>query len=301
MAVLLHILLIIGKVLLILLLIVLAILFILLVCPFFWKVRFVREGDVLKGKAGLSSTLGLVRLNLDYDKGRQDKALDFDLRVFVLPLLKILKRRREKKEQARAEAERQKKEEIRKHIREGTIPGNSPEKKSRRRMPDSIPASERKKRKKKKTGGTEESAGNTFFGTDAGKPGYKLREFFRKLKKGFDTIGDWKAYLESESFARVRLAFGRELPPLLRHLLPKRIRGYLNFGFEDPAVTGKALGGLAMLLGLTDQLKIIPDFQEKKLEADITAKGRIILLTLVIHVLKLVLNKDVRALIRRFR
>lgn len=295
----LDILLIIGKVLLILLLLILAILFILLVCPFFWKIHLVKDGGKFRIKGGLASTLGLIWLKLDFDRARQDKAFTYDLRVFGIPVLKILKDRKEKKEKAGKEAERKKKEEIRKHIREGTIPENAEKRKHKRKLPDSVPASERRKRKKKDQ--EEERFGNTFFGTNANKISYRIREFFRKLKNGFEKIGDWEAYLGSESFDRVKQVMGRELPPVFRILLPKRVKGFLNFGFEDPAVTGEALGALALLLGITDQLQIRPDFEKQKFEADVTAKGRLILLMLLIHVLKIVLNKDVKSLIKRFK
>ncbi|MEE0954778.1 MAG: DUF2953 domain-containing protein [Eubacterium sp.] len=297
MAALLHILLIIGKILLVLLLIILAILFILLICPFFWKIHLVKEGETLTVKAGLSSTARLIFLNLDYDKGRQDNEFSFDLLVFGLPILKMLKSRKEKKEKAKKEAEQKRKEEIKKHIREGTIPANPKKRKRKRKSPTSVPASKRKKRKKKKM---QEENDGAFIGTDAGKISYRIREIFRKLKNGFDKIGDWKAYLESPSFGRVKAALSRELPAVMRSILPKRIKGYLVFGFEDPAMTGMAAGAMAMLLGLTDRLQISPDFQEQKFEADIMLKGRFLLLMLIIHAVKLILNKDVKALIRRF-
>lgn len=76
-------------------------------------------------------------------------------------------------------------------------------------------------------------------------------------------------------------AFGL-LGKLLRHILPRKLKGSIVFGTGDPESTGKALGIAAMFYPVyAKSFTIQPDFTEKRIEADITFRGKIRLATLL--------------------
>lgn len=90
----------------------------------------------------------------------------------------------------------------------------------------------------------------------------------------------------------------REIKRVLKAIAPRRIRGHLRYGSDDPADTGKFLAGAAMLYPFYHgKVSIIPVFDDKILEFDLVLKGRIYIGTLVAVLLKLYFNKKVKRFI----
>lgn len=86
---------------------------------------------------------------------------------------------------------------------------------------------------------------------------------------------------------------------ILRHILPRKLNGYLIFGSGDPATTGKVLAVLSIIYAKTGPLiDITPNFEEKQLECDLEIRGKIQMIVLVVLAIQIVLNKEVRQLIR---
>lgn len=121
----------------------------------------------------------------------------------------------------------------------------------------------------------------------------KIREISHKIRQV-------KEFLQKEehkaTFAKIR----REAKKLLRHLLPTRLRVRGIFGFSDPALTGKVLGILAMLLPFYGEaVQVTPDFTGSRLEGEFFLKGRIRLGTLGVSAGKLLLDKKIRQWIKQ--
>ncbi len=90
----------------------------------------------------------------------------------------------------------------------------------------------------------------------------------------------------------------REIKRVLKAIAPRRIRGHLRYGSDDPADTGKFLAGAAMLYPFYHgKVSIVPAFDDKILEFDLVLKGRIYIGTLVAVLLKLYFNKKVKRFI----
>ena len=94
----------------------------------------------------------------------------------------------------------------------------------------------------------------------------------------------------------------KEVKPLLlkilKHIAPRKVDGYLAFGFEAPSQTGMLLGLLgALCIPIPKGLRIEPDFQEKKLECDLKIKGRIEIIVLLVNGCRLLKNKKIRKLL----
>lgn len=91
------------------------------------------------------------------------------------------------------------------------------------------------------------------------------------------------------------------LKKLLKHVLPTKLRSRIVFGTGDPCSTGQALGVMSILYSFYgDKVQIIPDFENKILEGKHFAKGRIRLITVLIIVIRLLLDKRFKKLKSNF-
>lgn len=87
-----------------------------------------------------------------------------------------------------------------------------------------------------------------------------------------------------------------------RHVRPRRFHGVVHFGMEDPAETGKVLGAVAMLFPVyRDRLVIAPDFEQKILEGEFYARGRIQIGFFMLLGIQMVLNRNLLGRIQKVR
>lgn len=95
------------------------------------------------------------------------------------------------------------------------------------------------------------------------------------------------------------LAIGKAmntLKKMIGHMLPGKIKGSIEFGTGDPESTGKALAGLGILYAAYGKgFTVVPDFAEKRLVADVAFRGRVRFGTLLVVVLRLIRDKQVKA------
>lgn len=104
--------------------------------------------------------------------------------------------------------------------------------------------------------------------------------------------------LNQEAF---HLTYG-SIKRLLKHILPTKLRADIIFGTGDPCSTGKALGAAAALYGFYgEHVKITPDFNNSVFEGNLYVRGRIRLITILIIVIKLLLDKKFKRLIRNVK
>ena len=115
-----------------------------------------------------------------------------------------------------------------------------------------------------------------------------IKKICDKIKKGSD-------FLKKESTkATIRLIFGK-LKNIIVHILPKKLKGYLIFGFDDPALTGEILGVASLFYPKYQKtFKLIPMFEQQVLEGKVQIKGRIVVAYLVWQVIKILLDKNAR-------
>ena len=122
-------------------------------------------------------------------------------------------------------------------------------------------------------------------------------EKIEQLKKEFDfykTLWD-----EKECKPAIKHVL-KELWYLLKKIKPSKIEGNVIFGTGDPASTGQAVGAIAALYGIfPEKMHITPDFEEKKYEGTIRAKGKIRLIWVVIIVVKLIIDKNFRYVVKK--
>ena len=142
-------------------------------------------------------------------------------------------------------------------------------------------------------------------GSILGFPG-KLKKKLTNIRltfRGFcDKIKRWRT-LWNEDSTQAALRFltekGRKL---IRHVLPRKIRGSITFGCEDPALTGQILGAVAIAYPLYGKgVAVYPRFEEKILEGQLQMKGRIVAACLLWQAWKIYRNPDVRKTLKKIR
>lgn len=145
----------------------------------------------------------------------------------------------------------------------------------------------------------------------------KLKEriihFFRELKNKilqlFETmlniknkIGLIHNFIQDKINREGFHATYQSLKKLLKHILPTKLRSRIIFGTGDPCTTGQALGIMAILYSFYgDKVQITPDFENKRFEGKHLARGRIRLITILIIVIKLILDKRFKQLKTNFQ
>lgn len=111
-------------------------------------------------------------------------------------------------------------------------------------------------------------------------------------------LAEWQTEPMQQSVSLLKLRLLR----LLLHILPQKGTANLQIGFDDPSVTGKVLGVLAMLYPrFGGNLKVVPYFDRRILAGDIDCRGRIRILNLLILVIKIWRDKNIRSFIGKLR
>lgn len=138
-----------------------------------------------------------------------------------------------------------------------------------------------------------------------GCEGRGLKEKFLKLKESVtDTCTRLEGYKEKavlfwndERNQKTIKIIISQMKAIIRHILPRKLRGKAAFGFDDPATTGKALWAFsAAYAWYGDSLEIIPVFDRSILEMEVSLKGRIQAGVIAARCLWVLLNKNFRRL-----
>ena len=127
----------------------------------------------------------------------------------------------------------------------------------------------------------------------------KIKEICGKIrltiKQMYDKMDWWKTFLQKESTQKaIRFLFG-EGKALLKHILPRKLRGRVCYGLEDPALTGQILAAFSVCYPyFQDDLEIVPFFDRTILEGKLKISGRIVVGYLVWHAIKIICNEETR-------
>ena len=80
------------------------------------------------------------------------------------------------------------------------------------------------------------------------------------------------------------------IPRTLKHILPRKVKGYVHYGMDEPYKTGQVTGYLSLLPFVYQKgLSMQPDFEQKVLELDVKLEGRIRLG----YLLRIILNINI--------
>lgn len=82
---------------------------------------------------------------------------------------------------------------------------------------------------------------------------------------------------------------------IVKHIFPKKCKGYIRFGLSDPAATGQALAVISIISGLVGLIpNIEPDFSKGTLEGNFYCRGRLQIGYLLWQGLRLWFHKDMK-------
>ena len=124
---------------------------------------------------------------------------------------------------------------------------------------------------------------------------FSFRRIYGKLKEALKNFEAAKAWFSNEANKKSAKLVWAQAKKAVRHLLPKKVKGSLTFGLDDPFLTGSVLKYAALFYPLYgEQVEIYPVFDKKILEAEGQAKGRIRIGCLAGRVLRLLLDKNIR-------
>ena len=127
----------------------------------------------------------------------------------------------------------------------------------------------------------------------------KIKAFFAKVIEIKNTVLDkYNKFIEfkddPENIEAIKLLKDK-LILLLKHYRPRRIRGWVRIGFDDPARTGWLTGIFYLLIPAGNKtFKLYSEFQEEVIEGDIKMKGRMRLNHLALALYRCYKNDRIR-------
>lgn len=273
----------IGITLLAILGLVLFVLALVLFVPVFYKAEIIHNPQKTQVKAGASFLFPLLSVRLEYME-----KMRYAVRIFGISLLSSEKSPKENRKKSKSKKEKQKKNKS----------GKRPERKKKKGI-----KSETKENFQKTE--TKEKSRSGFF--------EKIKS---KIKKIRNTIGsirqklgrllrqkeEFVQFLKKPETKQAIAVVWQNLKRLLKHILPRKIKGYVAYGADNPATTGQVIGLISALYAKTGKLlELRPNFEEKQLEADVAFKGRIQLFTLLLIAGKVFFNKELRQAVKEVK
>lgn len=144
----------------------------------------------------------------------------------------------------------------------------------------------------------------------------RIPEFFKSLfykaKDLWQNVGDKKSHVmekihmvldfwqaeENQGGKRLIFAKGKNI---VKHILPKKCKGYIRFGLSNPAATGQVLAVISIVGGLAGVMpNIEPDFSKETLEGKFYCRGRLQIGYLLWQGLRLWFHEDMKRVKENF-
>lgn len=123
----------------------------------------------------------------------------------------------------------------------------------------------------------------------------------RKMKKKVHSVQDLVDILRSDAGKAFICIVKENVIHLWKQIHPRRMRGKVIFGTGDPCSTGELLGVLALFYAwYGNGVQIIPDFEQKRIEGNVSFLGRIRMITLICIAWRIIKNKDGRKLLHEW-
>lgn len=293
----LHVLAIIGIVLLCIIAFLLVVLLAVLFAPIRYRLYVEKEDGWKKEnihiRADISWLAGIIRV-----KARFFEPQILKVKVLFFTVFDLFKEKKEKR-QSKKTLKRQKTDQ---KTEKSTVNEKS---KVQNSAAEKVPPEEKTPAQdaEEETAGTEETGKSPSLRERLEKIRYTICSIYDKIKATKETAGYYKELLQSEEFKSCLSFVTGKTGKLLRHILPKRIRGYLLFGTGQPDQTGYILGMISIIWGMRgyDKFHIEADFERQIVEGKIQCKGRLRLATVGILALQIYQKKELKELISKWK
>lgn len=141
----------------------------------------------------------------------------------------------------------------------------------------------------------------------------RILDFFANIKENMnrlvekrdeilDKLKTVREFLQQESTGTAWKDARAYLRKIWKHIRPKQFHGTVHFGMEDPSSTGQILGAVSLLMPLyQDHIIVAPDFEQKILEGQLYAKGRVQIGFFLVIILRILLNRNMMQTIQEAR
>ena len=128
----------------------------------------------------------------------------------------------------------------------------------------------------------------------------KIKQIKEYISKGKEA---WAYLQEAETKKAISLAKD-VLKKVLKHILPRKFKGHVDFGLEDPSTTGTVVAAVCAAYPVhKGNMIVTPYFDTDKmiLKGKAQVKGHIIMCYLLIQGLRILTNKRIMSLIKKAR
>ena len=131
----------------------------------------------------------------------------------------------------------------------------------------------------------------------------KLKFFFLRICDTLRTIKDKKdeiyAWISNKENQKTGKLLFRQVKRLVRHILPRRGKGNITFGFDDPYLTGQVLTYASVIYPLCHKhLNLYPVFDQTVFTMEGTFRGRIRMGSVLLIGSRMLLNRNFRRLLK---
>lgn len=133
----------------------------------------------------------------------------------------------------------------------------------------------------------------------------KIKYTFQKICDKIKNIREKKRalqeFMKDERNKEALRLIIRQLKYLWRKIRPGKLVISCHFGFDDPALTGQALAAASVLYPFyRDNIRLYPDFEKKTLSGEFYLKGRIRIFPMLLIIIRLWRNRQIRGTVRKF-
>ena len=109
-------------------------------------------------------------------------------------------------------------------------------------------------------------------------------------------------FLRSQTTKEVFQILKEHIFYLLHHIRPRKAKGNLHYGFEDPSLTGQLSGILYLLLPARWNCVVLqPDFENQALEGELYLAGHIRVCHIVKVALQIFFDKKLKSYWNKFK
>lgn len=309
----LHILWLIVKAILILVGIVLGLLLVacllLLFCPVCYQGEVSYREKEIAARGKITWLFRAIGFAVSYSSGKPE----VDVRLFGLSLKK-LRRFFQKKKRTSSGKKAPKKKEL--EIPEEQPPVIVPREQQEEAAAQALPEEETREKKEKSVEGappaqkkhkeaentqTDESQQKkrTFPGTEISS---RIGVFYEKMQGQYKKIQGWKEFLQEPSTGNALALVWNRCRRILGHVAPRRLKGQVLFGFEDPSKTGMILAILGMTVPIhKNRVAIFPVYDRQILEGEVWAGGRIYAVVFVYAALRVWFDQNIKDVRKRWK
>ena len=130
----------------------------------------------------------------------------------------------------------------------------------------------------------------------------KIKSILEKIRGVREKVEEGKDLVTSKMFKTALSQIKREGLLLLSRIRPRKFCMNLDYGMEDPALTGEIYGGITILQNLIPgKYRINPHFREKVLDVYLKTGGHIMIGTLLLPLWRLYRSKEIKRTIKKIK